>query len=75
MESKLADEAERALIEATQRMSPEERLNSFLVHCRLLMDLYEAGQKVQGSQPRPQIMRARRFDESVEASRFEMDQT
>lgn len=54
MESKLANEAERALIEATQRMSPEERLNSFLVHCRLMMDLYEAGQKVQGSQPRPQ---------------------
>jgi hypothetical protein len=44
MESKIAREAERALIEATQRLSPEERLNAFLVHCRLMMDLYEAGQ-------------------------------
>lgn len=53
MESKLANEAERALIEATQRLSPEERLNSFLAHCRLIMELHEAGQKLQGSQPRP----------------------
>jgi hypothetical protein len=27
MESKVAKEAERALVEATQRLSPEERLN------------------------------------------------
>ena len=42
MESKLANDAERALIEATQRLSPEERLNSFLAHCRLIMELREA---------------------------------
>ena len=53
MESKLANEAERALIEATQRLSPEERLNSFLTHCRLIMELHEAGQNLQGSQSRP----------------------
>jgi len=52
MESKLANEAERALIEATQRLSPEERLNSFLVHCRLIMELREAGQNLVASQPR-----------------------
>lgn len=46
MESKLAKEAERALIEATQRLSPEERLNAFLVHCRLIMDLYQAGRQM-----------------------------
>jgi hypothetical protein len=46
MESKLANEAERALIEATQRLSPEERLNAFLEHCRLVTQLYEAGQKI-----------------------------
>jgi hypothetical protein len=45
MESKLAKEAERALIEATQRLRPEERLNAFLEHCRLVTQLYEAGQK------------------------------
>jgi hypothetical protein len=45
MESKLAEEAERALIDATQRLSPEERLNAFLVHCRLMMELHEAGQR------------------------------
>jgi hypothetical protein len=46
MESKLAKEAERALIEATQKLRPEERLNAFLEHCRLVMQLYEAGQKI-----------------------------
>jgi hypothetical protein len=46
MESKLAKEAERSLIEATQRLSPEERLNAYLEHCRLMMELYEAGQQM-----------------------------
>jgi len=52
VQSKLADEAERALIETTQKMSPEERLNAFLTHCRLMMELYEAGRKVAAAQPR-----------------------
>jgi hypothetical protein len=46
MESKIAKAAERALVEATQRLSSEERLNAFLVHCRLVTELYEAGQKM-----------------------------
>jgi hypothetical protein len=46
MESKIAKEAERSLIEATQRLSPEERLNAYLEHCRLMMELYEAGQQI-----------------------------
>lgn len=50
MESKIAKEAERALVEATQRMSPEERLNAFLAHCRLVMELHEAARAVRGSQ-------------------------
>jgi hypothetical protein len=50
MESKLAKEAERALVEATQRLSPEERLNAFLEHCRLVTELYEAGQKMRAAQ-------------------------
>jgi hypothetical protein len=48
MESKIAKEAERALVEATQRLSPEERLNAYLEHCRLVTELYEAGQRMQG---------------------------
>lgn len=46
MESKLAKEAERELVAATQRLSPEQRLNAFLEHCQLVTELYEAGQKM-----------------------------
>jgi hypothetical protein len=46
MESKLAQAAERALVEATQRLSPEDRVNAFLAHCRLVMELYKAGQSL-----------------------------
>ena len=46
MESRVAKDAERELIRATQELTPEERLNAFLTHCRLMMDLYEAGQKL-----------------------------
>ncbi len=55
MESKVAKDAERALVEATQRLSPEERLNAYLAHCRLIVELFEAGQKVHGpaAQRRP----------------------
>jgi hypothetical protein len=49
MESKLAKEAERALVEATQKLRPEERLNALLEHCQLVTQLYEAGQKVRSS--------------------------
>jgi hypothetical protein len=52
MESKIAKAAERAIVLATQRLSPEERLNAFLVHCRLVTELYEAGQKMRAISPR-----------------------
>lgn len=51
MESKIAKEAERALVEETQRLSPEERLNAHLEHCRLMMELYEAGQRMRSQLP------------------------
>lgn len=38
VESKLARQAERELVEATQRLTPEERLNAFLTHCELMME-------------------------------------
>ena len=46
MESKLAREAKEALIAATQRLSPEERLNAFLAHSRLMVALFKAGQQI-----------------------------
>ena len=53
MESKLAEAAERALVEATQRLSPEDRVNAFLAHSRLVVELYEAGQKMRAGGSRP----------------------
>jgi hypothetical protein len=55
MESKVAKDAERALVEATQRLTPEERLNAFLAHCRLVMELFEAGQRARGSPMQRQL--------------------
>jgi peroxiredoxin family protein len=52
MESKVAKEAEQALVEATQRMSPEQRVNAYLAHCRLVMQLYEAGRRLRADAAR-----------------------
>jgi hypothetical protein len=57
MDSKVAREAERSLVEATQRLSPEERLNAYLEHCRLMMELYEAGQRMRSESPPPRASR------------------
>lgn len=46
MDSKLAKEAETALIAVTQRLSPEQRLESFVTHCRLMAELYAAGERL-----------------------------
>ena len=54
MESKIAKEAERALVEATQRLSPEKRLDAFLVHCRLVMQLYESSRQCRAHPTTPQ---------------------
>ena len=54
MESKLALQAKSALLAATQRMSPEQRLDAFLMHCQLVMELRLAGQRMQAaSHPLP----------------------
>jgi hypothetical protein len=44
-------EADLGLLEATQRLTPEERLNAFLTHCRLMMELYEAGRQAREARP------------------------
>lgn len=65
MESNIAKEAEQALVEATQRLNPEERLNAFLAHCRLIMELYEAGQEARRSACATAAMRTTRSGESA----------
>ena len=49
MESKLlqrrrGQEVDPGLLAATQRLTPEQRLDAFLTHSRLMMELYLAGQ-------------------------------
>jgi hypothetical protein len=53
VESKLARGARQALIAATQRLTPEERLQAFLRHCRLMMALHRAGQQIRSGERRP----------------------
>jgi hypothetical protein len=45
MQSKVAEQLETALIAATQGLSPEQRLNAYLQHCRLVTQLYLVGQR------------------------------
>jgi hypothetical protein len=51
MESKLASQAKQALIAATQRLTPEQRLNAFLEHSRLMMALHQAGKRLRSGLP------------------------
>lgn len=53
MESKLANQSKRALLEANRRLTPEQRLESYVVHCRLVMDLYAAGQQARAARAQP----------------------
>jgi hypothetical protein len=46
MESKLATDARRALLAANQRLTPAERLNAFLAHSRLMLELHRAGERL-----------------------------
>jgi len=32
-----------ALLDTMRRMTPEQRLDAFLEHCQLIMELYDAG--------------------------------
>lgn len=53
MESKLANRSKQALLEANRRLTAEQRLESFVVHCRLMMELYTAGQRAHAAQTPP----------------------
>ncbi len=45
MESKLARQSATDLLEALQRLTPEQRLRAFLAHCRLMCELQQAGRQ------------------------------
>jgi hypothetical protein len=49
MKSKLASQAKAALLVAAQKLTPEERLNAFLQHCRLMMELQRGGRDLEAS--------------------------
>jgi hypothetical protein len=49
MHSKLAQDARLAAIAATQLLTPEERLNAFLAHCQLMMELHAAGESLRNN--------------------------
>jgi hypothetical protein len=49
MESKVAKEARLALLADARRLTPEQRLNAFLAHCQLMMELHATGQKIRSS--------------------------
>jgi hypothetical protein len=45
MKSKIATAGKRALLVQARRLTPEQRLEAFLVHSRLVTELYRAGQR------------------------------
>jgi hypothetical protein len=51
MESKLAKQAKLDLVALTQSMTPEQRLEAFLAHSRLMTELYLAGEQIRSTQP------------------------
>lgn len=42
-------EVDQGLVAATQRLTPEQRLDAFLTHSRLMMELFQAGQQARES--------------------------
>jgi hypothetical protein len=45
MESRLAREAQADLLEIMRRMTPEQKLDAFLAHCQLVIELYDVGRE------------------------------
>jgi hypothetical protein len=50
MESKVAREAKQAMLEDIKRMSHEQRLEAFITHCQLMIDLVIAGERYRAEQ-------------------------
>jgi hypothetical protein len=51
MDSRLASAAKRAVLNESRRLTPEARLEAFLVHSRLMMELYRAGKERRAHAP------------------------
>ena len=45
MDSKLATAGKQAVLAGSRRLTPEARLEAFLVHSRLMAELYRAGRE------------------------------
>lgn len=45
------EELDLELVTANQRLSPEQRLDAFLTHSRLMTELYKAGQATRTPTP------------------------
>lgn len=52
VESKVAKQARLALLADAKRMTHEQRLKAFLVHCKLMMKLHAEGQKMRSARKR-----------------------
>jgi hypothetical protein len=52
MESETAKYAARELIEAAKRMSPQQRLDAYIEHCRQVHCFYAAGEEVRDEKRR-----------------------
>lgn len=52
MESELAKRARQEQIEAAKRMTPRQRLDAYIEHCRQVYRFYEAGRQVRDEAPR-----------------------
>jgi len=50
MRSKLAEQARRELLEADQKLTPEERLEAYVEHARLVVELYDAGKRLRDAE-------------------------
>jgi len=53
MKSKLAEDARRALLADTRRMSAEQRLAAYAMHCQLMARLSIAGATARDRQGKP----------------------
>jgi hypothetical protein len=49
LQRRLGQEVDQDLLAATQRLTPEQRLDAFLTHSRLMMELYQAGRRARES--------------------------
>lgn len=50
MKSQLAEQARRELLEAEQKLTREERLEAYVEHSRLMVELHDAGKKLRDAE-------------------------